>query len=147
MAQWTRRLPTEQKIRGSNPRGGFYLNIYYNMAIYRRKTRRKVAKGKKMKRSMGTRRKHKKGRRTRRGGLKNAPKPSPILQPTAAQRAAHSHGAAGPQAYDNPAMPGSELHGLQTATLSRQQQREHKDLMDKRLRALMQQQQMPPSPT
>ena len=120
------------------------------MAIYKKRPTRKVVKGKKMKRSMGTRRKHKKtkGRRTRRGGgLKNAPKPSPILQPTAAQRAAHSHGAAGPQAYDNPAMPGSELHGLQTATLNQQQQREHKHLMDKRLRALMQQQQMPPSPT
>ena len=124
---------------------GFYLNIYYNMAMYKRKTRRKVGKGKKMKRSMGTRRKHKKskGRRTRRGGIKNAPRPNPILQPTAAQRA---H-VAGPQGYDNPVMPGSELHGLQTATLSRQQQREHKDVMDKRLRALMQQQQMPPSPT
>ena len=56
------------------------------MAMYRRKTRRKVGKSKKMKRSMGTRRKYKKGRRTRRGGVKG-PRPGPIKQPTAVDRA------------------------------------------------------------
>ena len=58
------------------------------MAMYKKKTRRKVVKGKKMKRSMATRRKHKKskGRRTRRGGVKG-PRPGPIKLPTAVDRA------------------------------------------------------------
>lgn len=65
------------------------------MAIYKKNTRRKVVKGKKMKRSMGTRRKHKKskGRRTRRtrrggGGGHWDKKPSPIRMPTNAERKA-----------------------------------------------------------
>ena len=59
--------------------------------MYKKNTRRKVLKGKKMKRSMGTRRKHKKkskGRRTRRGGVKG-PKPSQIRTvPTDAEKRA-----------------------------------------------------------
>ena len=63
------------------------------MAMYRRKSMRKVGKSKKMKRSMGTRRKHKKGRTTRRtrttrrGGVK-AKNPSPIRMPTNAEKRA-----------------------------------------------------------
>ena len=61
------------------------------MVIYKKRTTRKVVKGKRMKRSMGTRRKNNKkkskGRRTRRGGGLKGPRPAPILQPTAADRA------------------------------------------------------------
>ena len=56
------------------------------MAIYKKNTRRKVVKGKKMKRSVATRRNHKKskGRRSRRRGGIKGPRPAPILQPSAA---------------------------------------------------------------
>ncbi|MGI9554424.1 MAG: hypothetical protein ACR2M6_00505 [Vampirovibrionia bacterium] len=61
------------------------------MAMYKKNTRRKVVKGKKMKRSIATRRKHKKsnGRRTRRGGgfKDNKPKPHPIQLPKPADMA------------------------------------------------------------
>ena len=59
------------------------------MAIYKKNTRRKVVKGKKMKRSVATRRNHKKskGRRSRRRGGIKGPRPAPILQPSAAYMA------------------------------------------------------------